>query len=656
MRIGLLTIFTIVVVYMPCLAQDTLHSGDEKLRELHMNTINSWFSSPQSALEFGLQALELSLASQDSANISKSKRLVGLALYYKGEYEKSIDISTDALKLATRLGDSLLIANTYNNLGLSYFQLGSYEPALEYFLKAIEIKNQKGNDVDVAIMLVNIGRIYDRANELDKAKEYYRKGYQKAQGTDVHGEIYALNNLGISLLKRNRYEEAEAHLREGLKRAKKHNNKNWASVSMRSIGEALLGKKQLDSVQFYYTASLNMSKEIEDQKGLSEAYCALAKFEYSRERTTQAMEYLDMSDQIAKKINLRLQQLENIDMYIKISDALGDQQKTITHQREYISLSDSISKESISRNLSLIPSRLKETTENGRLTLQVAELEKKQLENRLYAIILFITIPFVLVLVYLLNKIRKSHEELSNFNEELQRTQKLLVSSEKMASLGVMAMGIAHEINNPLNFIKNGVEAVNSRLKEDLPEKAQELEPMITIVNEGVNRATKIVKSLSHFSRKTPAMDEKCSLKDIIENCLLILHNKIKNKVQVMTSFVENAPVKGNEGRLHQAMLNIIANAVQAIEKKGTLNIITAKKEGKLEITIEDDGMGIPEENLEKITDPFFTTKPPGEGTGLGLFITLSIIEEHNGEIDVISNVGKGTIFTITLPFWQDQS
>lgn len=288
---------------------------------------------------------------------------------------------------------------------------------------------------------------------------------------------------------------------------------------------------------------------------------------------------------------------------------------------------------------------------------QEKELSPKEVkvanETRLYAIIVFITLPFIFVLIYLLTKVHKSHHELISYNEELQRTQKLLVTSEKMASLGVMAMGIAHEINNPLNFIKNGTEALEARISEDMPEKAKELEPMFRIVREGVKRSTNIVKSLSHFSRKTPSLEEKCDLKDIIENCLLILHNKIKNRVQIITTFGKDCIAIGNEGRLHQALLNILANAAQAIEGKGIINILTSKKEGMIEVTIEDDGEGIPEENLSKISDPFFTTKAPGEGTGLGLFITYSIIEEHNGEIDVISNPGKGTIFIVSIPKWE---
>ena len=625
-------------------------SGEERIEVLHELLVTEWLTNPDKALEYGEEALQLSKDRSDSLNISKSMRLLSGISYYKGDYDQSLELNMQALKLAEMLNDSSLINNSYNNLGLLYFELGSYETSLEYFLRCKAMKNQIGEVYGVGITMVNIGRVYERVGDVEKARTYYDDALEIAINNNHQAEIYALNNKGISYLNQNQYEEAVTFFQKALKSAKELKNSNWGSVSLRGIGEAFMYLGNLDSAGIYCQKSLELSLSIDDKKGISEAYYVLAKYELKMNHGNQALAYLEQGNKIARNIKLRKQQLDNLLLYVDIHKKLNRQDQVVNYQEAYIHLSDSLFKDAVSRNLSFIPLKLKEENESSLLTLQDVLLDKQKLENRLYVIILFITVPFILVLIYLLSKIRKSHEELMTYNDELKKTQKLLISSEKMASLGVMSMGIAHEINNPLNFIKNGVEALDSRIMEEFPQKREELEPLLKIVREGVKRSTEIVRSLSHFSRKTPSMEEECYIKDIIENCLLILHNKIKNKVGIITSFVENGAVKGNEGRLHQAMLNILANAVQAIEQKGTLNIITAKKGNKLEVTIEDDGIGIPEKNLSKISDPFFTTKPPGEGTGLGLFITFSIIQEHGGEIEVISNPGNGTIFIITLP------
>lgn len=246
-------------------------------------------------------------------------------------------------------------------------------------------------------------------------------------------------------------------------------------------------------------------------------------------------------------------------------------------------------------------------------------------------------------------ELKKGNDELAKALENLKTTQQQLLKSEKMASLGVLSAGIGHEINNPLNFIQNGLSALIQELNNSkFNQGIENIKPYIDIINDGVNRAGKIVKSLSHFSRQQMSMDEKCDLHEIVDNCLEILKNNLKHKVSVSKEYQEgNAIIKGNEGRLHQAFLNILSNAEQAIEKSGNIRITTKQKGDILEVSIMDDGSGISEENISKIGDPFFTTKDPGKGTGLGLFITNSIIEEHNGEVSVKSEINKGTTFTI---------
>lgn len=245
--------------------------------------------------------------------------------------------------------------------------------------------------------------------------------------------------------------------------------------------------------------------------------------------------------------------------------------------------------------------------------------------------------------------ISHKNKQLGDSMKQLQDTTQKLVQSEKMASLGLLSAGVAHEINNPLNFIKGGLDILEMDLKKR-EELNPDIETSIHVIKEGLNRTSTIVNSLNHFSRQTDSMDEECDLHSILDNSLVMLQPKLKYKGTVKKNYAESSPViQGNEGKLHQAFLNIIANSEQAIPENGTINIITIQEKNRVSVEVIDDGEGISPENLTKIRDPFFSTKPVGQGTGLGLAITYRIIEEHNGEIFVTSQVGKGTTFKVVF-------
>lgn len=257
---------------------------------------------------------------------------------------------------------------------------------------------------------------------------------------------------------------------------------------------------------------------------------------------------------------------------------------------------------------------------------------------------------FIIIMIYsFLYKgfLTKKNQELRRSLTELKATTQKLVQSEKMASLGIMSAGVAHEINNPLNFIKGGVDLLYEKLGH-----SSEHVPYLKAIEEGVKRASSIVHGMRHFSRSTSSMDEECDLHAIIENCLVMLQHRFKYRVKITKDYADSRSLNfiGNEGKIHQAILNIFSNAEQAIKGRGEIIIKTKAKKKNIILIISDSGEGISEENLKRISDPFFTTKPIGEGTGLGLAISYQIIHEHGGKVSVVSRISIGTEFTITLP------
>ncbi|GAB4230177.1 MAG: hypothetical protein Tsb0034_01960 [Ekhidna sp.] len=250
------------------------------------------------------------------------------------------------------------------------------------------------------------------------------------------------------------------------------------------------------------------------------------------------------------------------------------------------------------------------------------------------------------------DELEKKNQELTEGYQKLKSAQQQLIKAEKMASLGVLAAGIGHEINNPLNFIKHGAEGLEDELRKNKKVDFDQISGYFVAISEGVKRATDIVSGISHFSRTGGDLKEDCNIHEILNNCLAIVATRFRDRnIAVKTDFHENDPViKGNDGKLHQVFTNIIVNAEQAIEGDGQIEISTEAFNDKVKISIRDTGKGMTEEVLNRMTDPFFTTKEPGEGTGLGMFITQLIIDEHNGGLEVDSELGTGTTFTITLP------
>ncbi|MFK7951913.1 MAG: ATP-binding protein [Ekhidna sp.] len=249
------------------------------------------------------------------------------------------------------------------------------------------------------------------------------------------------------------------------------------------------------------------------------------------------------------------------------------------------------------------------------------------------------------------SRLAKANTELITTIKEKELAQQRLIQSEKMAALGTMSSGMGHEINNPLNIISQSLQGLERELDQAKLDNPSVFFDYINFMNNAVERATAIIKSLSNLSRSTPSFDDDCDIHSIIDDCILLLQNKMQEKVTVLKSFQkEDAILKGNSGKLHQIFFNLISNAEQAIEKSGEITISTYRHANEQVILVSDTGSGITIENQRKIFDPFFTTKEQGKGTGLGLSICHDIVKEHKGTIEVKSVQDKGTEFRISLP------
>jgi PAS domain S-box-containing protein len=239
--------------------------------------------------------------------------------------------------------------------------------------------------------------------------------------------------------------------------------------------------------------------------------------------------------------------------------------------------------------------------------------------------------------------------ELEEAIQERKEKELQLIQAEKMASVGLLTAGISHEINNPLNYLMGAYVNLADYFKST-GNQEETITFLLDGMKEGIDRVAAIVKGLNQLSRDSQAYDEDCNINEIIDNCILVLQNKIKDRI-VITQEYQNGSnlIIGNIGKLHQVFLNILNNACQAIKNEGKITIVVGRSEAQTEITIADNGLGMASEELSKIVEPFYTTREPGDGIGLGLSICYNIIQEHNGKLEIASEPGTGTTVSIHL-------
>jgi two-component system NtrC family sensor kinase len=265
--------------------------------------------------------------------------------------------------------------------------------------------------------------------------------------------------------------------------------------------------------------------------------------------------------------------------------------------------------------------------------------------------------------------------------KELLQSQAQVIQHEKMASVGLLAAGVAHEINNPIGYITSNLNSLAkytnklvryiefqslalekcadeatltsvAELKQEinLDYLISDLRELITETLDGSRRVSKIVQDLQSFSRADGNEVILCDLNEIIKSTINVVRNEIKYVAELDLQLAEIAPVLCRPQLIGQVVMNLLLNAAHSIHENGTITLATARAGDAFEIRVSDNGCGISPEQLEKIFEPFYTTKDVGKGTGLGLAISRDIVKKHGGELLVQSTVGVGTIFTVRLP------
>jgi signal transduction histidine kinase len=577
--------------------------------------------------------------------------LTGIANYQNlnGDLPGSLKTTFEVLPKALRLGLMRTVAACYNTRGLTYSTMHESQKALDNYYAALHIlEKQHYNDLEVTL-LNNIARAYLDFDRTDSAYYFTKKAYDFAlEKKSLRNFGYLIRNFGIVEFKKGHNEAAIGYYRKAINDSTSKNDHYLFSECYRRIAEAYQKMHQADSCIYYAKTAVDHAKLDRNPDQVQRATTLLTN-EYKAVNDYKNAFYYQEITQQAK-------------------DSLFSQQKTLQFQ-----------------NLVF----------NEKQRQQEAQAKEIAYQNKIrFYTLLGVLVVFVLIAAILLfansqrkkanstlkqqnDQIEAQRKDLEKTIADLKNTQRQLIQSEKMASLGELTAGIAHEIQNPLNFVNNFSE-VNTELIEEMELEldkggisevrslTSDIKANQQKISQHGKRADFIVKGMLQHSRASTGEKQLTNINVLADEFFKLSFHGLRAKdksfnAEMVTHFDPDLPkVNVVQQDIGRVLLNLINNAFYAVNQKAktagadykpTVELSTSHTADQIEIKVKDNGNGIPESIKGKIMQPFFTTKPTGEGTGLGLSLSYDIVVKgHGGKINIESKEGEGSEFIIDLP------
>jgi signal transduction histidine kinase/tetratricopeptide (TPR) repeat protein len=620
---------------------ETIYNADKNIRGLasineYKGIIERYHGNSARALEYIFKALEQSRQTAFQDNEVTNLYQIGVTYRQLANYDKALEYLYDSLSLARELKFVLMEGYNLNVIGSIYFETEDYNQALIYFKQALLIREHSNDKWGEAGSLDSIGFTYFKLEHYTEAADYCKKSLAITKETgDKKGEANSLLHLAEIYGKKKDVAESVRFSNESLQIRK-------ASGDRRGEAEILLFLAEL------YTSEISDSKKDKILQGLSDAL-----------KICEEIKAYDL----VSRIHFYLYQ------YYKYEKNYSE---AINHLELQMQMEKDLHKNTVNQKVLNL-----EISYKAEVAKKEARAIKQQNEE----------------LTRLNKEIEKQKQQLEEALNTLRNTQAQLIHSEKMASLGELTAGIAHEIQNPLNFVNNFSEVNKEMIEELLSEKSkvesktnEELEN--EILNDIKNNSEKInhhgkledaiVKNMLQHSRKNSGQKEPTDINALCNEYLRLSFHGMRAKdknfnAEIKTDFdntIGNINIVPQD--IGRVLLNLYNNAFYAVTEKKTVcqaelveanqqyqptvSVSSKKINNAIELTVTDNGNGIPENIIDKIFQPFFTTKPTGQGTGLGLSLSYDIIKAHGGEIKVETKEGEGTTFVLQLPIRHSSS
>jgi len=634
-------------------------------------------------------------ANSDSAQYRTGKYLYDY--YEESNKDSALYYAQQCLMLARRNNKLLAEAYYMDNTAYQLIGMGKYAEALQYVLdvfKIVEnpkIEKQEGwilfsqpfkgsNRLLLKAYTNHMFAILMRETQNTGQEIFHYKEARRIALEIGHPvrQMLASMNLGRSYTTVNKLDSALMFELEAKQMTEKSAYKKYLGQVYSQLGTIYFEKGDLPLALEYYHKGIAISKEENNMSGLANNYFFLSKYFLAKKDKDSALFYAMQNLHTIKQIGVvRWYRINLGTAYenVYLAYKMGNQEDSLLKYQELTLVTkDSLYKERIKTLTSF-----QAVTLNEQLRLQQVEKEKIVYQNnvRTYILIAGLVMLLLLAFVFYRNNLQKqkANKVLQNALHDLKSTQAQLIQSEKMASLGELTAGIAHEIQNPLNFVNNFsevskelIDEVNEELAVGKVQLAREItgdiKQNLDKIHHHGKRADAIVKGMLQHSQKSTGHKESTDINALCDEYLRLAYHGLRAKDNSFNaSFTTNfdssiGMVNVMPQEIGRVLLNLLNNAFYAVAEKSktasqdyqpTVTVTTRRVADKVEISVADNGNGIPDAIREKIFQPFFTTKPTGQGTGLGLSLSYDIVQAHGGEIKIETEIGVGTTFIISL-------
>ena len=622
-----------------------------------------------------------------------------IGIIYEAQYNgpQAINKYATALKIFNETGSVAGMAETYYFTGRTYYySVVNYPEALKNFYASLKLWEQLGNKLEISHVLQCIGELYFFQDRYTEALDNFTASLKISEEIlNKVGLAHSYQSIADISFKRGNYADALSKYFEALKIFKEMNMNGSAAFAYSGVakiyeeqaaiatsnGDHITAESKLaDALKTHFT-SIEFAEKAGDIGGLTYYYAYTASVYIKLNDLVEAKKYADKSLQLSKELPTKDNFEKSYAALAELDSAQGNFKEAFNHYKIYISYRDSIVNEESAMKSLMHKTQYESEKNEALLQAKQAKINARQTRTRNLQYTAIAVFLLLAVFLYWNNRQKqKAKTKIETAYTELKSTQEQLIHSEKMASLGELTAGIAHEIQNPLNFVNNFSEVSKELLNEmkteldngnisDAKELAADVIQNLEKINHHGKRADAIVKGMLQHSRSSSGVKEPTDINALADEYLRLSYHGLRAKdksfnATFKTDFDPSLKkiniVPQDIGRV---ILNLLTNAFYVVNEKKRLTandpeahyeptvIISTKKTGnKVEIKVRDNGNGIPQKVLDKIFHPFFTTKPTGEETGLGLSLSYDIIKAHGGELKVSTKEGEFAEFVITLP------